>query len=167
MLEKVYVFVTRIEEHEFPDLTLSLRYQFVHVLYQNALYTSLQPTRRVSLSRRVARALVVHHRNEHAGIAGRLAVALRGCPRVRDPARSSIWRALGTPTDSLRSARRFRLPNAAWSVLRGMPEGPERIQHELGLQMIRGLALRMMKGWASPEIEPVFARARELVPPAR
>ena len=28
--------------------------------------------------------------------------------------------------------------------------------------MIRGLAIRMMKGWASPEIEPVFARAREL-----
>ena len=43
-----------------------------------------------------------------------------------------------------------------------MPDGPERLQHELGLQMIRGLALRMMKGWASPEIEPVFARAREL-----
>ena len=43
-----------------------------------------------------------------------------------------------------------------------MPEGVERMQHELGLQMIRGLALRMMKGWASPEIEPVFARAREL-----
>jgi adenylate cyclase len=43
-----------------------------------------------------------------------------------------------------------------------MPDGPERTQHELGLQMIRGLALRMMKGWASPEIEPVFARAREL-----
>jgi predicted ATPase len=43
-----------------------------------------------------------------------------------------------------------------------MPDGPERMQHELGLQMIRGLALRMMKGWASPEIEPVFARAREL-----
>ena len=28
--------------------------------------------------------------------------------------------------------------------------------------MIRGLALRLMKGWSAPEIEPVFARAREL-----
>ncbi len=28
--------------------------------------------------------------------------------------------------------------------------------------MIRGLALRMMKGWAAAELEPVFARAREL-----
>ena len=43
-----------------------------------------------------------------------------------------------------------------------MPEGPQRMQQELGLQMIRGLALRMMKGWAAAELEPVFARAREL-----
>ena len=33
--------------------------------------------------------------------------------------------------------------------LRGLPDGPERQQLELGLQMIRGLALRMVKGWAS------------------
>ena len=39
------------------------------------------------------------------------------------------------------------------------PEGPEKKQQELGLQMIRGLALRMMKGWAADELEPVFARA--------
>ena len=43
-----------------------------------------------------------------------------------------------------------------------MPDGPARKQQELGLQMIRGLALRMMKGWAAAELEPVFARAREL-----
>jgi predicted ATPase len=47
-------------------------------------------------------------------------------------------------------------------ALRGLPDGPARKQQELGLQMIRGLALRMMKGWAAAELEPVFARAREL-----
>jgi tetratricopeptide (TPR) repeat protein len=160
-LEKEYVFVTRIKEHEFPDLTLSLQYQFVHVLYQNALYTSLQPTRRVSLSRRVARALVVHHRNEHAAIAGRLAALFE------------VAREFGTSAQFYLAGARhavglfaFRealsLAERGLGVLRGMPEASERMQHELGLQMIRGLALRMMKGWASPEIEPVFARAREL-----
>ena len=49
-LERVHVFVKRGEEHEFPDRTLTLQYQFVHVLYQNALYASLQPTRRAALS---------------------------------------------------------------------------------------------------------------------
>ena len=72
-LEHVHVFVKRTREHEFPDLTLSLQYQFVHVLYQNALYGTLQPTRRATLSGRVATALVTHHPGEHAAIAGRLA----------------------------------------------------------------------------------------------
>ena len=45
--------------------------------------------------------------------------------------------------------------------LRGLPEGPERLQLELGLQMIRGLALRSVKGWAAPELESTFrVRAR-------
>ena len=36
-LERVHVFVKRGAELEFPDRTLTLKYQFVHVLYQNAL----------------------------------------------------------------------------------------------------------------------------------
>src|SRR5204862_2729720 len=47
-------------EYEFADLTLTLRYSFVHVLYQNLLYASLQPTRRAALSGKIARALVAH-----------------------------------------------------------------------------------------------------------
>ena len=43
-----------------------------------------------------------------------------------------------------------------------MPDGPNASSRSSGLQMIRGLALRMMKGWAAAELEPVFARAREL-----
>ncbi|HET9013444.1 MAG TPA: protein kinase, partial [Gemmatimonadaceae bacterium] len=41
VLERVHVFVKRGAEHEFPDLTLTLGYTFVHVLYQNMLYASL------------------------------------------------------------------------------------------------------------------------------
>ncbi len=47
-LERVHGFVRRVDELEFPDQTPTLRYVFVHVLYQNALYASLQPTRRTS-----------------------------------------------------------------------------------------------------------------------
>ena len=160
-LEHVHVFVKRKREHEFPDLTLSLQCQFVHVLYQNALYATLQPTRRASLSGRVARALVTHHAGEHAAIAGRLAALFES---ARDFARSAEYFLTGAQHAvglfAFREA--LSLADRGLSVLRGMPDGPERRQHELGLQMIRGLALRMMKGWASPEIEPVFARAREL-----
>ena len=49
-LDRVHALVRTVREQEFPDRTLTLRYRFVHVLYQNALYASLGPTRRASLS---------------------------------------------------------------------------------------------------------------------
>jgi tRNA A-37 threonylcarbamoyl transferase component Bud32 len=160
-LEHVHVFVRKLTEHEFPDLTLSLRYQFVHALYQNALYASLQPTRRASLSGRVAKALVAHHELDFAPIAGRLGALFEAA------------RDFGTSAEYyLASARHaiglfafheaLTLADRGLAVVRRLPAGPSRSQHELGLQMVRGLALRMTRGWASPEIEPVFARAREL-----
>jgi predicted ATPase/type II secretory pathway predicted ATPase ExeA len=160
-LEYVHVFVKRIKEHEFPDLALSLQYQFVHVLYQNALYGSLQPTRRASLSGRVARSLVGHYRDEHASIAGRLG-ALFEVARDFGPSAQYFLEGSRHAVGLFAFREALSLADRGLTVLRGMPEGPERLQHELGLQMVRGLALRMMKGWASPEIEPVFARAREL-----
>jgi tRNA A-37 threonylcarbamoyl transferase component Bud32 len=72
-LEQVHAFVKRVKEHEFPDLTLSLQYEFVHARYQNGLYASLQPTRRAALSARVARSLVTHYGDDRAPVAGRLA----------------------------------------------------------------------------------------------
>jgi adenylate cyclase len=160
-LEHVHVFVKRVQEYEFPDLTLSLKYQFVHVLYQNALYGSLQPTRRATLSGRVARALVGHLRGDHAATAGRLGALFEA---ARDFGTSAQYFLEGArhAVSLFAFHEALALAERGLSVLRGMPEGPGRNQHELGLQMVRGQALRMMKGWASPEIEPVFARAREL-----
>jgi hypothetical protein len=50
VLERVHLFVRKIGEHEFPDSQLTLRCVFVHALYQNALYGTLAPARRTSLS---------------------------------------------------------------------------------------------------------------------
>jgi predicted ATPase len=161
MLERVHVFVKRGPEEEFPDRTLTIKYQFAHVLYQNLLYASLQPTRRASLSGRVARTLATHYSDRTRDVAGRLAVLFEA---ARDFASSAQYflaaaqRAVGL--FAFREA--LSLSERGLSALRGLPEGPQRIQQELGLLMIRGLALRLMKGWSAPEIEPVFARAREL-----
>ena len=160
-LERVHVFVKRVAEDEFPDRTLTLKYQFVHVLYQNALYASLQPTRRAALSGRVAGALVARHGDRADEIASRLAALFEA---ARDFAASARFffvaaqRALGL--FAFREA--LALAERGLDALHGLPDGPPRIQQELGLQMIRGQALRLMKGWSAPEIEPVFARAREL-----
>jgi tetratricopeptide (TPR) repeat protein len=160
LLERVHVFVKRGAEYEFPDLTLTLQYQFVHALYQNMLYASLQPTRRAALSGRVAKALVAHGEDTPAS-AARLAILFES---ARDFATSARYYFVAAQHSvglfAFREA--LSLAERGLKALRGLPDGPERKQQELGLQMIRGLALRMMKGWAAAELEPVFARAREL-----
>jgi tetratricopeptide (TPR) repeat protein len=161
VLERVHAFVRRGTEEEFPDRTLTINYRFAHVLYQNLLYESLQPTRRTSLNGRVGRALVSRHGDHSDEIAGRLAVLFEGAREFATSAQYFVAAAQ-------RAVRLFAfrealsLADRGLNAVRGLPDSPQRIQQELGLQMIRGLALRSMKGWSAAEIEPVFARAREL-----
>jgi tetratricopeptide (TPR) repeat protein len=71
--ERVHSFVQLVDEKEFPDLTLTLRYRFVHVLYQNVLYASIRPTRKAALSASVANDLISHYRDQSSEIASELA----------------------------------------------------------------------------------------------
>jgi tRNA A-37 threonylcarbamoyl transferase component Bud32/tetratricopeptide (TPR) repeat protein len=73
VLERVHLFVRRLQEQEFPDSSLTLRYAFVHALYQNALYAALAPTRRTSLSAAVAGALETFYGDRSGEIASTLA----------------------------------------------------------------------------------------------
>ena len=43
-----------------------------------------------------------------------------------------------------------------------LPDTPERARHELLLQTTLGSALMAIKGYAAPEVEQAYARAREL-----
>ncbi len=161
VLERVHVFVRRGEESEFPDRSLTLNYQFVHVLYQNALFDSLQPTRRATLSGRVARVLVARHGNQVASVAARVAVLFEA---ARDFSACAQYFYIA----SARSAELFAFREALSLAERGLdavsalPEGPARKQQEVILQMMKGIALRSTSGWATPQIEGVFTRARQL-----
>src|SRR5262249_36937881 len=73
-LDRIHAFIRLEGERELPDSTLSLRYGFVHVLYQNAAYASLTGRRKVSLSAAVAAALVEHHGERSSEIALELAL---------------------------------------------------------------------------------------------
>src|SRR5262249_5905572 len=74
MLERVHTFVQRVAEKEFPDGTLTLRYRFVHVLYQNALYALLTPARKGSLSIAVADVLLGYYAEQSKAVASELAL---------------------------------------------------------------------------------------------
>jgi predicted ATPase len=161
-LERVNVFVRRGEEREFPDGSLTLNYQFVHVLYQNALYDSLQPTRRAALSGRVARALVKHHGDQVAAVAARVAVLFEAA-RDFSACAQYFYIAAGRSVSLFAFREALSLAERGLNALKSLPEGPARKQQELVLQMMKGVALRSTSGWATPQIEQVFARARQLV----
>ena len=161
VLERVHVLVKRGSEFEFPDLTLTLKYRFVHALYQNVLYASLSPSRRTSLSGKVARALADHHGDKVLNVAGRLAVLFEAA-REFAPSAMHFYTAAQHAIGLFAFREALALADRGLTVLRGVPDGPARKQQELGLQMVKGLALRSSEGWATPELEAAFARARQI-----
>src|SRR5439155_8138494 len=47
-------------------------------------------------------------------------------------------------------------------ILTTVPETSERLRHELDLQVSLGAAWAQARGWSTPEVGQVYARAREL-----
>ncbi|MBW2721905.1 MAG: protein kinase, partial [Deltaproteobacteria bacterium] len=71
-LQQVHAFVRKVGEEELPDGSLTLRYSFVHALYQNSLYEGLTPARRAKMSSAVATSLANHYQDDITAVAGEL-----------------------------------------------------------------------------------------------
>lgn len=161
VLERVHIMVRLIREQTFPDRTPTLRYGFVHVLYQNALYAALQPTRKAAWSEAAARALLDHYGEKSVGLAAELAMLFEA---ARDYERAADHYLLATEN----SARIFAhletlaLARRGLALLETLPDSPERSRRELPLQVTLGLHLQLAQGYAIPEAERIYARARAL-----
>jgi serine/threonine protein kinase/tetratricopeptide (TPR) repeat protein len=160
-LERVYVFVKRVAEVELPDRTLTVRYRFVHVLYQNALYGALTASRRVAYSAKVAQELERHYGARVAEVASGIAVLYE---TAREPAR-----AAGSYTLAAENASRvFAYDEAEALAKRGLeqamllPEGADRVGLELGLRLSLGFTNLTRKGFAHPETADHMNRARDI-----
>jgi adenylate cyclase len=160
-LDTLHGFVRMVGEQEFPDRTLTVRYRFVHVFYQNALYASLAPSRRVSLSATVAGALVGFGGDKQPARAADLAVLYEA---ARDSARAAPFFLAA----SRHTARLFAYPEAALLAQRGLkalsslPDSDERARLELSLTVTLGVALMATRGYAATEVEAAHRRARDL-----
>jgi len=73
-LDRLHGLVRLEGDRELPDSTLTLRYCFVHALYQNALYGSLTATRKAALSAAAAEALLGFYGDRAAEVASELAL---------------------------------------------------------------------------------------------
>jgi tetratricopeptide (TPR) repeat protein len=165
VLDRVHKLVTLRREQELPDGTLVLRYQFVHVLYQNALYEALQPTRRAAYSAAVARALLDHYGEQYGAIAGELALLLEV---ARDWGRAVAFFHIAAEN----AARVHAHQEAAVLARRGLallprvPDTNDRGRREVALLITLGSQLAHTLGWSSPEVGQIYRRAYSLCPQA-
>ena len=136
-------------------------YMFKHALIQDAAYQSLLRSTRQQYHQRIAQVLAAQFPDmvdaqpellaQHYTEAGQSARAITYWQRAGERAlqRSANLEAISHLTKGL-------------EVLRTLPDSPERLQHELDLQITLGQALTVTKGYAAPEVGHTYARAREL-----
>jgi predicted ATPase/class 3 adenylate cyclase len=138
-----------------------LSYTFSHALVQEAAYQSLLRSTRQRYHAQIAEALqtqfpeVVQENPEllahHLTEAGEVAPAI------------AYWLQAGQ-----RAMRRSANTEAAANLAKGLelvrtlPESPQRYAQELALESSYGLATIMVKGYAAPEVERAFERARQI-----
>ena len=146
---------------EWPDGTFGGRYQFLHALYQNVLYERTLEVRRVQFHRRIGERKAAAYGVRAGEIAVELAVHFE---RGRDIERTV--QALRTAGDN--AVRRHAHEEAivhlrkGLTLLQELPDTAARQQQELALQRALGDSLVVSKGYASSEVEHVYARALEL-----
>jgi predicted ATPase len=161
VLDRVHVIVRLVREQTFPDRTLTLRYGFVHVLYQNALYAALQPTRKAAWSAAAARALLGHYGEKSAGLAAELAMLFEAA-RDHERAADNYLLAAENAARVFAHHEAVALARRGLALLATLPDTPDRARRELSLQMTLGMQLQVAQGYAAPGAERAYARARVL-----
>jgi len=136
-------------------------YLFKHSLIRDTAYESLLKSRRQQYHQQIAQALeerfpeisqtqpeIVAHHYTAAGL-NQQAVPYWHRAGQQAVQRSANVEAISHLTQGL-------------ELLKSLPDTPERIQQEFALQITLGPALVVTRGYAAPEVEATFNRAREL-----
>jgi TOMM system kinase/cyclase fusion protein len=136
-------------------------YLFKHSLIRDTAYESLLKSRRQQYHQQIAQALeerfpemaqtqpeIVAHHYTTAGL-GEQAIPYWLKAGQQAVQRSANVEAISHLTQGL-------------ELLKSLPDTPERVQQELVLQLSLGPALIATRGYAAPEVEATFIRAREL-----
>ena len=160
-LEHVHAFVKLVEERQFPDHTLTSRHRFIHVLYQNALYASIKPTRKAQLAAAFAQTLEGHWGSQTKDVANELAVLFETAREYSRAAEYFRIAALGAG-ELFASREEEALARRGLAVVEHLPPGAERLGKELSLRLVLGNALIATSGYAATEVEKTFLRAGEL-----
>jgi DNA-binding winged helix-turn-helix (wHTH) protein/tetratricopeptide (TPR) repeat protein len=154
-------FFERLASSEWPDGTLQHAFTFTHALYHQVFYELTGATQRAHFHRRIGQRREAGQAQLAPQIAAELAMHFE---LGREPLRAVHYLRLAGEQAMRRSACREAVDHLerALAVLERLPGGPSRNSLELELQVQLGPALSTAKGYAAPEVEKTYARAREL-----
>jgi predicted ATPase len=161
VLERRHGFVHLVGEESLPDGTPSSQFRFVHVLYQKGLYATLRPVRRTSLTKAVAVALIGFYQGNTAPVAAQLAVLFEAAQDFRGAATYYLQAARHASNVSA-GKEAILLARRGLRALQALPAGPDRDRLELQLQVTLGPRLTGLWGYAAPDVEQAFSRARAI-----
>ena len=146
---------------EWPDGSVSGRYRFRHALYRRVLYEGIAAARRVRLHRAIGRRAEAAFGARAAEHASELAMHFT---RGHDHGRALHFHELAAAAALERHAAHEAVAHctAALEALARTPENRAHARRELGLVVARATLLMAIRGYAAPESEQAFARARVL-----
>jgi predicted ATPase len=154
-------FLRRAGLSEWPDGTQALQYAFRHALYQELWHERLPIQRRQRFHFTIGERLEQAYGSRTGEIAAELALHFE---QGRDYRRAVHYLQQAAVNALQRSANQEAVAHLSRGIalLRSWPNTSERAQQELDLQITLGPTMMALKGYAAPEVEQIYARAREL-----
>jgi DNA-binding winged helix-turn-helix (wHTH) protein/predicted ATPase len=161
VLSRQQRFLRDVGRIDYPDGSVSSRFEFVHALYRDVLYERVPVGYRIELHRRVGDALESSWSERSPEIAAELAMHFE---QSRELERAEFYRRHA----GLNAQRRRAYSEAQMHFERALAllamESPskDRTEREALLRIGLGAALMPALGWGAPEVEESYARARTL-----
>jgi tetratricopeptide (TPR) repeat protein len=148
-------------EFIYEQAALGEEYTFKHVLTQEVAYNSVLMERRRLLHERTGAAIEALFKDR---IDDHLAELAHHYSRTANTRKAVEYLSRAGSQAAARSAHSEAVMwlSGALEFLKRLADDTERARQELSVQSVLGLSLALAKGWAAAELEPVYARAREL-----
>jgi DNA-binding winged helix-turn-helix (wHTH) protein/predicted ATPase len=148
---------------EWPDGTITTVYGFIHALYREVLYDQLPVNRRIRLHREIAERAERGYGDCADEIAAELAVHFEYGRAIEQAIR---YRRYAGANAAQRSANIEAIEHLTKgiSLMQTIDDSGKWADEELDMRIMLGAPLIHTKGYAAPEIEENYARARALWP---
>jgi DNA-binding winged helix-turn-helix (wHTH) protein/predicted ATPase len=146
---------------QLPDGMITPRYRFAHVLYLEVPYRLIPALRCSRIHARIAQAGEAIYGDHVDEIAAELAMHFED---AGDLPRAVKYLLMAAETASRRSAHQEAqtLARRGLELCHALPASSECADQQLRLYIIYGVSLTATKGFAAPEVEQVYQKAREL-----